>query len=124
MDVSALYPSMSRSNCKIAVKEMILNSELELKHFKWWEAAKYIQEIEAEGLTNVIPKRMKVSSVELTVNCLKAKTDDAWWIQDEPTTWQRRRLIAMVAAAAVGVTMSNYVSSVGDTAQWKSKGIM
>ena len=105
----------------IAAKEMILNSDLKLKKFDWWEAAKYIhvmcddETIEAEGLSNVIPKRMKVSRRELTVNCLKAKTDDAWWIGDDPTDWQIKRMIALVLAAAVNVTMTNHVYTVGDT---------
>ena len=94
---------------------MILNSDLKLNNFDWWEAAKYIhvmcddETIEAEGLSNVIPKRMKVSRRELTVNCLKAKTDDAWWIGDNPTDWQIKRMIALVLAAAVNVTMTNHV---------------
>ena len=88
MDVSGLFPAMSRENCMIAVKEMILESDLKLRNFNWWEAAKYLhvmydcKTLEDEGLSNVIPKRLKVSRRELTVNCLKAKTDDSWWIGD------------------------------------------
>ena len=121
MDVSGLFPAMSRENCMIAVKEMIMESNLKLRNFNWWEAAKYLhvmydsQTLEDEGLSNVIPKRLKLSRRELTVNCLKAKTDDSWWIGDEPTDWQMKRMLALVLAAAVNITMSNHVFSVGDT---------
>ena len=42
MDVGGLYPSMTRKNCRIAVKEMIQESDLKMRNFNWWEAAKYI----------------------------------------------------------------------------------
>ena len=73
MDVSALFPSMSRKSCLVAVKEMILESDLEVKNFDWLEGAKYVaimcsdEDIEEYGLSNVIPQREKVSKVALTV---------------------------------------------------------
>ena len=48
-----------------AVKEMIENSDLEIENVDWREVGKYIavmvpqEQIEAEGLDNVIPKRKK-----------------------------------------------------------------
>ena len=128
MDVSALFPSMSRQGCMIAVKEMILDSTLEMRHFDWWPAAKYIHvmydsdTIDNEGLSNVIPKRLKVTRRKLTVNCLQAKNDDAWWIGEEPTEWQKKRMLALVVAAAVNETMSNHCYKVGDTTFLQSEG--
>ena len=121
MDVAALYPSMSRENCKIAVKEMIISSSMQVRSINWLEAAKYVavvcskDEIDSEGLGNVIPKRVKVSRVKLTVNCLKAKTDDDWVKGDDPDDNQKKRLLALVVAAAVDITMASHVYIVGDT---------
>ena len=58
MDAVGLYPSMTKKNSIIAVKEMIHESDLKLQNFNWWEAAKYIyviydsETIEAESLSS------------------------------------------------------------------------
>ena len=79
--------------------------------------------IEAEGLTNVIPKRKKTSRVKLTINCLKAKNDDAWWISmDEPEEWQIKKMIGLVVASAVEVCMSSHVYIVGDVIYLQADG--
>ena len=120
MDVHALYPSMSVEQCKLAVMELIINSELVLENFDWWEAAKYVmvmyspEEIEEHGLTDVIPKRTKKSRVKLTVNCLK-KVDDSEWIRGaSPTSAQIKTLIGLVVCAGVEVTFTNHVYLKGD----------
>ena len=41
MDVKALYPSMSWAEIMITVKEMILNSEMEIMNVDWAEFGKY-----------------------------------------------------------------------------------
>ena len=56
MDVKALYPSMKWDAIVIAVKEMIIKSEMDIADVDWCAVAKYIavmvppEEIEAEGL--------------------------------------------------------------------------
>ena len=67
MDVKGLYPSMSWKEIVIAVKEMIMNSEMDINNVDWTEVGKYLavlisqEEIAQEGLTHVIPKRRGVS---------------------------------------------------------------
>ena len=54
---------MSWKDIVIAVREMILNSELEMKNVDWHQVGKYLavmmskDEIQQEGLQHVIPKR-------------------------------------------------------------------
>ena len=128
MDVVALYPSMSVEQCKLAVMDLILNSELELDNFDWWEASKYIfvttspEEIQKYGLENVIPRRTKKSRVKLTVNCLK-KVDDSEWIRaDTPTDDQVKTMIGLVVCAGVEVTFKNHMYLTGDQIKLQAEG--
>ena len=63
MDVKALYPSMKWVDIIAAVREMIENSVMDVQTVEWQEVGKYLavmmtrEEIEAEGLQHVIPKR-------------------------------------------------------------------
>ena len=66
MDVKALYPSMTWKAIIEAVKDMIVNSELNIYDVDWCAVSRYIavmvppEEIEAEGLSLVIPKRKRI----------------------------------------------------------------
>ena len=98
MDVKALYPSLRTPSCCRAVKEMIMKSDLEMRNIDYWEACKYVsvfysvEEIENEGLSNVIPKRKLKARRPLTINCLSAansKLDDIKWNKcDTPDEFQ------------------------------------
>ena len=65
-----------------AVKEMIVESEMEIENVEWRDVARYIavmvpaEEIESEGLSLVIPKRKRRRTRRITVNYLRNKTND------------------------------------------------
>ena len=72
MDVKALYPSMSRSESRKAIIEMIVNSGVSVENVDFEEATKFIvvmysqDDIELYGLSDVIPTRAKVTTRKLT----------------------------------------------------------
>ena len=57
-----------------AVRELVENSDIDVRNIEWWEVQKYVavfytpSEIEEAGLTSVVPKRQKVSKKPLTMN--------------------------------------------------------
>ena len=64
MDVKALYPSLRVDTCKVAVIELIENSELQVMNIDFWECAKYIalfysdEEIRKYKLRTVVPQHL------------------------------------------------------------------
>ena len=101
MDVKALYPSMQWNDILIAVKEMILNSKMEIEGVDWALVGKYVavmvpQEIiEQEGLSYVVPKRKKNRTRNITINYLRnKKNNDNWTIPRKPGVRQKRKLLS------------------------------
>ena len=86
MDVKALYPSMSWPEIVKAVKEMIMNSKMEIMNVDWVELGKYLavmmtrEEIEAEGLSHVIPKTRGIRLRRITINYLQQKKNADKWL--------------------------------------------
>ena len=74
MDVKALYPSMSWTEIVMSIREMIINSEMDILNVDWMEVGKYLavmmskDEIEAEGLSNEVPKRRGIRLRKITIN--------------------------------------------------------
>ena len=73
MDVKALYPSMSWVEIIKSIKWLILKSDMKIMNVNWHEVGKYLavvmtpQDITAEGLENVIPKRQGLRLRKITV---------------------------------------------------------
>jgi hypothetical protein len=42
MDVKSVYPSMSWAEIMIAIKEMIINTEMDIMNVDWAEVGKYL----------------------------------------------------------------------------------
>ena len=132
MDAKQLYPSLTVEMCMRAVKRLIENSDIIEDNVVWWEVSKYIavfytpDEIEKEGLTDVIPKRQLQTRRALTINCLSedaAKQDDKKWFRaGNPNENQKKRMLAMAVAHGVKVVMTNHVYTVGDLIHLQTEG--
>ena len=99
--IKSLYPSMSW--CEI-VKWLILNTDMIVENVNWVEVGKYLavvlshEEIIAEGLENVIPKRRGIRLRKITVNYLRHKKNaDKWLPARKPGVRQKRRMLALAA---------------------------
>ena len=113
MDVKALYPSMTWKAIVQAVKEMIKNSDLVIDDVDWLEVAKYIavmvpkEEIEAERLERVIPKRKNIRTKRITINYLRnKKNDDKWTLVRKPGRIQKKKMLALAISVGIHVAMS------------------
>jgi hypothetical protein len=113
MDIKALYPSMSWEQIIIAVKELILDSSMEISNIDWTEVGKYLavilteQEIENEGLKHVIPKRRGVRLRRITINYLQQKKNaDKWLPARRPGVRQQRRMLALAISHAAYTALS------------------
>ena len=123
MDISSLFPSMKKSTCATAVKDLVINSNLEIENINLYEMTKYLrvfmspEEIIKDDLENVLPKRAKKSRVKLTINCLKSDKDDhIKWIPavNSPNEQQKKKIIANVLCIGVELVMSKHCYQVGN----------
>ena len=121
MDVKALYPSMSWPEIITAIKEMITESEMEIKNVDWKEVGKYLavmmteQEIQEEGLTHVVPKRRGIRLRKITINYLQQKKNaDKWLPARSPGVRQKRKMLALAVSYGVYTTLSSHTYCVGD----------
>ena len=86
MDVKALYPSMSWEEIIKSVKWLIMKSNMIIENVNWSEVGKYLavamtaEEITAEGLQHVIPKRNGVRLRRITMNYLRHKKNANNWL--------------------------------------------
>ena len=123
MDISSLFPSMKKSTCATAVKDLVINSNLEIENINLYEMTKYLrvfmspEEIIKDDLEHVLPKRAKKSRVKLTINCLKSDKDDhIKWIPavNSPNEQQKKKIIANVLCIGVELVMSKHCYQVGN----------
>ena len=130
-DIKALFPSMSVKLSRLAVKKMILKSDLKIRNVNNWELVKFVavtiadSEIEEMGLERCIPKRAKKNTRKLTMNCLKSdKNDNLDWIpaETEPDETQTRLLVALTLSYCVEVVMRNHTYKLGDRTFLQSEG--
>ena len=129
MDVKALYPSMKWSEIIKAVKEMILKSPMVIENVDWAAVARYIavhvpqEEIDAEGLGLVIPKRKKTRTRRITVNYLRnKKNDDTWTVARKPGVRQKKKMLALAITVGVQTVMSGHTYRIGDTVYLQTEG--
>ena len=121
MDVKALYPSMEWDEIITAVRELIENSEEEIKNADYEEIGKYLavtmtrEEIVKEGLSHVVPERKIETGREISVAylCRKAN-EDKWKKARKPGKKQKKRMVALAVAKGVQTCMANHVYCVGD----------
>ena len=122
MDVKALYPSMEWEEITTAVKELIENSQDEVKNVDYEEIAKYLavttdkEILEKEGLDEYIPKRKITTGRKITIAYLCNKNnDDKWQKARQPGKKEKKKMVALAVAEGVRACMSNHTYRVGDT---------
>ena len=128
-DAKALFPSMQKEVCKMAIIWIIDKEEVNIDNMDWTQVTRYIavnmspEDIEKEGLTNVIPGRVKVTRRKLTMNSLSVNTADNDWQQSAPPNeTQKRKLLGLVMAMGVEVKMSNHSFMLGDDVFLQTNG--
>ena len=122
----ALYPRMRVEVIVRAVRELILESDLEAASVDYQEVGKYLcvvmnpEENEDLGLADVLPRRTKVSRRKLTSNCL----DDGKWVQgkDRPDDQQRKLMLALAVSEGVRAIVGNHTYMVGDEVYLQTTG--
>jgi hypothetical protein len=129
MDVKALYPSMDWGEIVSAVREMILESSMEIQNVHWMEVGKYLavkmsrEEIEAEGLTHVIPRRRGLRLRKITINYLQNKKNAGkWHPARKPGRRQQKTLLALAVSYGVQAVLSNHTYMVGDVLYHQTAG--
>ena len=81
------------------------------------------EEIEKEGLQNVVPKRKGRPGRRRTINYLQSKKNDkGWTVARKPGVRQQKKLLALVISAGVRMVMANHTYKVGDTIYHQSAG--
>ena len=105
MDAKALYPSLRKKVCKNAVKWLVKKGNVSVVNVDWIQVTRYVavmcttEEIASEGLTDVIPGRVKMTRRKLTMNSLQVRTADSDWTQSQhPDDDQKRKLLGVVLA--------------------------
>lgn len=121
MDVKALYPSMSWEEIVKSVKWLILNTDMNVESVDWFEVGKYLavmmtpEEVTAEGLTHVIPKRRGVRLRRITVNYLRRKRNAENWLPARrPGVRQKRKMLSLAVSYGVHTTLSCHTYKVAD----------
>ena len=90
------------------------------------EVGKYLhvmissQETDNLGLTDVLPRRTKVSRRKLTTNSL----DDGNWVpaKDRPDDQQRKLMLALTVSEGVCTVVGNHTYMVGDQVYLQTTG--
>ena len=121
MDVKALYPSMEWDEIDKAVRELIETSEEDIAGVDWYETGKYLavemteEEIKRERLKTALPRRKGKGKRKVTVAYLCKKQNEENWIPaKEPSTTQKKRMLAIAVTKGVRACMENHVYRVGD----------
>ena len=130
MDVKALYPSMKWTEIIKSVKEMILKSPMTVENVDWVAVARYKavqvpqEEIYAEGLTLVIPKRKKtVRMRRIRVNYLRnKKSEDSWTVGRKAGNRQKKKMLALAISVGVETVMSGHTYMIGDVCYLQTEG--
>ena len=114
MDVKALYPSMTWDESVKSVKWMIMKSNMIFEDVNWLEVGKYLavmmtkEEIAAEGLEHVIPKREGLRLRKITINYLRQKKNANKWLPGRrPGVRQKQKMLALAVGYGVYTTMSS-----------------
>ena len=92
-DVVSLYPSIKKSVAVQGIKKLMKDNKMEMRNVDYGLVSKYLavmmtpEEIKAENLQEVIPKRVKKSKRKLTTNCLLSKKpeNEEWIMGRTPT---------------------------------------
>jgi hypothetical protein len=82
------------------------------------------EEIDAEGLTLVIPKRKKKSRQRrITINYLRnKKNEDSWTVGRKPGNRQKRKMLALAISVGVDTVMSGHTYMIGDVCYLQTEG--
>ena len=129
MDVKMLYPSLRKDVCKKAIIWIIDVNQISLDNVDWVQMTRYIavnmtpEEIANEGLSDVIPGRVRQSRVKLTMNALKVKTADKDWLPaPPPNDAQKLKIFGLVMAIGIDTIMSNHTFMMGDDVFLQTNG--
>ena len=129
MDVKALYPSMEWNEIMKAVREMIESCEKQIEEVNWTEVSRYLaitmtkEEIEKEGLQNVIPRRKNGPNRKVTVAYLTNKANEGNWLKGRtPGSRQKKKMIGIAVANGIKACMENHLYKVGDKTYLQKEG--
>ena len=130
MDVKSMYPRIKRKVAAQAVKDLVMETDVEFENVDYHEVAKYLAvmltpaEIEDEKLTDVIPKRVKKARRKLTTNCLFSNKPEAeeWLPAARPDSSQKRIMLANTLSVGVEAVMMNHTYTLADEIYIQSEG--
>ena len=129
MDVKSLYPSLRKSVCKDAAKWLVNKSGVSVENVDWTQVTRYLavnmtpEEIDKEGVADVIPGRVKKTRRQLTMHSLYVNTADKDWLPSKtPSEDQKRILLGLVMAIGIDTIMSNHTFMLGDDVFLQSEG--
>ena len=129
-DVKSLYPSVTKSVAEQCVKDLVLNSDMEVININYKEMSKYLfvmmtpDEVSRDKLGEVLPKRVKISRKPLTTNCLLSNKPEheEWVLGRSPTEDEKRMMLANTVAIGVRYVMENHTYKMGDDIFLQSEG--
>ena len=135
-DVSAFYPSIDVEVAAEEVKQEIIESKVDIEGLDIGEVALYLacsmtqEEIDQEGLTNVVHKRRHNRGARPGLTCkaitggaeVRAK-DDSWLPPGRmPGCRQKRRMVGCMAKAACLLVMKNHFFSFNNVIMKQRQG--
>ena len=134
-DVKALFQSMSSHNTARVVRDVFLESRLEVRGINYTSAAMYVRygytdiEIRAAGLERIVPVRKFTRGRAPGITSAEAKhaeaerAKDKWVFPDlEPTELEKRKLMAAVLEIGVRAAWENSVYQFGGKYYLQQKG--
>ena len=129
-DVKSLYPSVTKRVAEQGIKELIMNSDMEVMNINYKEMSKYLfvmmaqEEIENEGLSEIMPKRVKMSRKPLTLNCLLSNKPEheEWVMGRNATEHEKRVMLANTIAVGVKYVMASHTYKMGDDIYLQTEG--
>ena len=136
MDVKSFYPSIDVEVAAEEVKKEILESEVNFEGVNYEEAALFLactmtqEQIDAEGLQNVVHRRKKKTGVRPGLTCkavaggpVEREKDDSWLLpRRRPAVRQKRRIIACMIKEVIRLVMHKHFYSFNNQLFRQTKG--
>ena len=104
-------------------------SGVSVENVDWTQVTRYVainmtpEDIDKEGVSDVIPGRVKISKKKLTMHSLSVNTADKDWLPSKaPSEDQKRILLGLVMAIGIDMIMSNHTFMLGDDVYLQSEG--
>ena len=104
-------------------------SGVSVENVDWTQVTRYVainmtpENIDKEGVSDVIPGCVKISKKKLTMHSLSVNTADKDWLPSKaPSEDQKRILLGLVMAIGIDMIMSNHTFMLGDDVYLQSEG--